>query len=70
MFTILMSPRMTRDPLATAWRLLRQRLRRRPIEAAASADTVLEFHHEAGAPEGALYVDGRLVGHLPGLTRL
>ena len=25
---------------------------------------------EAGAPEGALYVDGELVGYLPGVTRL
>jgi hypothetical protein len=31
---------------------------------------VLEFYAEAGAPEGALYVDGLLVGHLPGVTRL
>lgn len=30
----------------------------------------LEFYAEAGAPEGALYVDGQLVGHLPGVTRL
>jgi hypothetical protein len=30
----------------------------------------IEFHGEAGAPEGALYVDGQLVGHLPGVTRL
>jgi hypothetical protein len=30
----------------------------------------LEFHAEAGAPEGALYVDGSLVGHLHGVTRL
>jgi hypothetical protein len=35
-----------------------------------AADPVLEFYAEAGAPEGALYVDGRLVGHLPGVTRL
>jgi hypothetical protein len=33
-------------------------------------DPVLEFYAEAGAPEGALYVDGRLVGHLAGVTRL
>jgi hypothetical protein len=33
-------------------------------------DPVLEFYADAGAPEGALYVDGRLVGHLPGVTRL
>lgn len=31
---------------------------------------VLEFYAEAGAPEGALYVNGQLVGHLPGVTRL
>ena len=28
------------------------------------------FHHEAGAPEGALYVDGELVGFVPGISRL
>jgi hypothetical protein len=31
---------------------------------------VFEFYAEAGAPEGALYVDGQLVGYLPGVTRL
>ncbi len=30
----------------------------------------LEFYAAAGAPEGALYLDGELVGHLPGVTRL
>jgi hypothetical protein len=30
----------------------------------------LEFHAEAGAPEGALYLDGELVAYLPGVTRL
>ncbi|WP_088286523.1 hypothetical protein [Ideonella sp. A 288] len=30
----------------------------------------LEFHAEAGAPEGALYVNGEFIGHLPGVTRL
>ena len=30
----------------------------------------LEFHAEAGAPEGALYVDGVLFGYLPGVHRL
>lgn len=30
----------------------------------------LEFHAEAGAPEGALYVDGQLAGWLSGVTRL
>lgn len=36
----------------------------------AAAEPVLEFHGEAGAPEGALYVDGRLVGRLAGVNRL
>ena len=35
-----------------------------------AAAPVLEFHAEAGAPEGALYVDGQFVGHLPGVNRL
>lgn len=30
----------------------------------------LEFYVEAGAPEGALYVDGSYFGHVPGVTRL
>ena len=30
----------------------------------------LEFYAESGAPEGALYLDGELVGHLAGITRL
>lgn len=36
----------------------------------APADRVVEFHADAGAPEGALYVDGQLVGHVMGVTRL
>jgi hypothetical protein len=31
---------------------------------------LLEFHADAGAPEGALYVDGQLVALLPGVNRL
>jgi hypothetical protein len=34
------------------------------------AEPVFEFHGEAGAPEGALYVDGQLVGHVLGVNRL
>lgn len=34
------------------------------------SDPLIEFHAEAGAPEGALYVDGKLVGWLPGVRRL
>ena len=30
----------------------------------------VEFHAEAGALEGALYVDGQLVAMLPGVSRL
>jgi len=33
----------------------------------------VEFHavyRESGAPEGAVYVDGKLVGFIPGVTRL
>jgi hypothetical protein len=33
-------------------------------------EPVLEFYAEAGAPEGALYVDGRRIGVLHGVTRL
>lgn len=33
-------------------------------------ELLLEFHAEAGAPEGALYIDGELVALLPGIRRL
>lgn len=36
----------------------------------ASAPGVVEFYAEAGAAEGALYVNGQLVGYLPGVSRL
>jgi len=32
--------------------------------------STLEFYADAGAPEGALYLDGKLVGFLPGVKRL
>lgn len=32
--------------------------------------TVLEFYADAGAPEGALYLNGQLVGWIPGVKRL
>ena len=38
--------------------------------AVATSDPRFEFHAEAGAPEGALYVDGRFVGWLSGVSRL
>lgn len=31
---------------------------------------VLEFYADASAPEGALYLNGELVGYLSGVTRL
>jgi len=41
------------------------------VTPASTVPSVLEFHAEAGAPEGgALYLDGRLVGYLPGVYRL
>lgn len=50
---------------------LSRRLRPGPTPSAAEAmDPVLEFYAEAGAPEGALFVDGCRVGVLPGVTRL
>jgi len=41
-----------------------------PEQARPAGPQTLEFHAEAGAPEGALYVDGQRVGVLPGVTRL
>jgi hypothetical protein len=41
-----------------------------PAERAAAGEPVLEFYAQAGAPEGALYVDGQLVGRLDGVSRL
>jgi hypothetical protein len=49
---------------------LSRRLATLPQRPARAVPTSLEFHAEAGAPEGALYVDGELVGRLPGVTRL
>jgi hypothetical protein len=41
-----------------------------PLKRPRLADPVLEFYADAGAPEGALYVDGRLVGFVEGVNRL
>ena len=40
------------------------------VEAPPINDPVLEFHADAAAPEGALYVNGQLVGRVLGVTRL
>lgn len=41
-----------------------------PAAQVAAADPRLEFYAEAGAPEGALYLDGQLVGWVQGVRRL
>ena len=39
-------------------------------QARTATPVLLEFDSESGAPEGALYVDGKLFGWLPGVQRL
>ena len=48
------------------------RLARRLAEPASRrrGEPLLEFYAEAGAPEGALYSDGKLVGFVAGVKRL
>ena len=41
-----------------------------PVARLLPSNPQLEFHAEAGAPEGALYLDGRLVGWVEGVRRL
>lgn len=41
-----------------------------PLSARRRAPKQLEFYAEAGAPEGALYADGRLSARLEGIKRL
>lgn len=50
---------------ARAFRLVFQ-----PLGARRQAPRRLEFYAEAGAPEGALYVDGKLAARLDGVKRL
>lgn len=40
------------------------------VEEPPVTEPVLEFHADAAAPEGALYVNGQLVGRVLGVTRL
>jgi hypothetical protein len=67
--------RRARDFLAALLRsgsraLDRLALRLARVAPVAHGDPRLEFYAEAGAPEGALYVDGRLVGTVAGVNRL
>ena len=59
--------------LRRASRLLARLARKLTVDRAASParrEPELEFCVEAGASAGALYLDGELVGHLRGVTRL
>lgn len=67
-----------RARIAAAWALraaslaldsLASRLAVAPA-AVPSVEPTIEFHAESGAPEGALYVDGKLIGWLEGVKRL
>lgn len=68
--------RRLRDLAATALRLASRALDAlaarliRPFTELPAEPPALEFHADAGAPEGALYVDGQLVGHVLGVNRL
>jgi len=42
----------------------------RPVSRLARPAPQLEFYAECGAPEGALYIDGKLVGWVSGVRRL
>ena len=55
---------------ASAWLARAARRLAGPERAPVAAPPQLEFHAEAGAPEGALYADGVLVALLPGVQRL
>ena len=69
------SERRTRDLTAALLRVLSRALgvlaeRVAPAVSTPVLEPMIEYHAEAGAPEGALYVNGRLVGHVLGVQRL
>jgi hypothetical protein len=77
---VLEAPRPTREALrrlaaiglrsaSAALARLSRRLAQ-PAGRAARPVPQLEFYAEAGAPEGALYLDGKLVGWVSGVQRL
>lgn len=59
-----------RSASATLARLARRLAVPSTAASTARLPPVLEFYAEAGAPEGALYVDGQLMGWLSGVRRL
>ena len=65
--------RLAASTLRQASRLLARLARKlamTPVAPRSPPEPVLEFYDAAGAPEGALYLDGKLIGHLTGVTRL
>jgi hypothetical protein len=65
--------RLAASTLRQASRVLARLARKLAVAPAAPRsrpEPLLEFYAQAGAPEGALYLDGQLIGHLPGVTRL
>ena len=53
--------------------LTRLAVRISTVESTIATAHTVEFHavyRESGAPEGAVYVNGKLVGFIPGVTRL
>ena len=59
------------DTLAhLACKLSAAEVRRETAAATTVVSPLIEFYAEAGAAEGALYVDGKLLGYLPGVARL
>ena len=67
--------RRARDLAAALLRVLSRSLgllaeRVAPVAYVPAQETVIEYHADAGAPEGALYVNGQLVGHVLGVQRL
>jgi len=64
-----------RDLMVAALRLMSRALdamahRMTPAHKPPVLDPVLEFYGDASAPEGALYVNGQLVGQVLGANRL
>ena len=51
-------------------RLARELVAPLPSRRDKAAPPVMEFYADASAPEGALYLDGKLVGWLAGVKRL
>lgn len=65
--------RLAAASLRSASALLARLARRLSVPAAAPVPRLpsrLEFYAESGAPEGALYLDGQLVGWVAGVKRL